>query len=270
MERLGHQDSKNIAFSGKALRGFIFTFYMIATTVSQALALTDLNLNAIDYELQCKGTTVQVGKLSALLLENGYYDAGYQLPITVRVANTGAIKEIVNISGNIEFDPIAGNLDPVLKITTNSCFQAHADTAASYLYVGMKSSVKPSTWVEKIMCYEIQAGDESFNRVLGDGITDITFINLDKTLLTTAQQVITGCNITGTDYVKNLSYDGLLAERYGEFDGQTEADLRAQSFHLFRGHKHGVINGVSINLTMTGANVNATKCKVVVRQLVHL
>lgn len=100
---------------------------------------------------------------------------------------------------------------------------------------------------------------------LGDNVTEITFINLDKTSHLTTQRVLNSVDIDSDRAKIQLSYDELLNLRQQAYNNHSDANERDQSFVLVDGVE---LDNCKVQLKLNLSNVVAGKNFLVVRKYV--
>jgi hypothetical protein len=100
---------------------------------------------------------------------------------------------------------------------------------------------------------------------LGDNVTEIAFINLDKTNHLAASRVVTNVRLDSDRTKLDLSYDELLNMRQQQFELHTSANERDQSFMIVDGVE---LDNVKVQLKLNLSNVTAGKNFLCVRKYV--
>lgn len=147
-----------------------------------------------------------------------------------------------------------------------NCTGWNGDTvdSDSYLEVYPIDDEELDTTESEVIAYNIQAnkGAEVIN--LGNGVTDIAFIVLDKTSILDASAVISSIAITSKQLnMTNVTQNALIGMRQLAFEDVAKATARHQCFMLHTGYP---IDEAKLDLSLVAANVNASKVFVVYRK----
>lgn len=216
-----------------------------------------------------------------LLMESGFATADFEqvngVSNTIRVitAHGAAQKAIIQISGEIRLHDIVNLRDDdelIIEVNPTAAAAAAAiDQTVSYVYWDIKEGVGNALSIPKIEVRSVQAGKTSETYSLGDNVTDVTFINNDKSGITAANQVISSVQITSDKLNRRDDIKELIGKRSKKFASVALADARHNCFQLLCLDDEKVtlarprLNGTDVRIGYVGGNVTASKNWVVSR-----
>jgi len=273
-------DSREI--KGKNVRGFTFMAVISHLTANTAFAANPLDWS----KLTGKATLTRNGKnyvifndvLAPLILDSAFLDSGFQNALQigtfagsqfVYVAAAASIKEILYLPGSIILPEIinlsSGDLLTVDVNVPNGALAATADPALSSFYYDVVEGVGMGRSIPYIECKSVRVGSSSDKASFGDNTLTVSFINIDKAGITSANQVLTLLQIGSDKFNINDDYQEIIGKRSKMFVNATDSNNRHQSFRLFDSAQMNYsgmkvrFNEVNIDATLNGGNVNSTK-----------
>lgn len=148
--------------------------------------------------------------------------------------------------------------------TDGFCSDSSVATATSYLEIVPLDGEGIDDSNGEFVVYNVQAGKTSDSVDLGEGVTDILFLNTDKSDILDASAPISAASVDSKQFkFINITRTSLLAIRNAQFDTKAESDLRYQSFKLYEGDP---IDGCKVSLSLNSSNVNASACWIIARK----
>ena len=269
---------------------------MAASAVNTALVNSDLQLKniTVKVELIRNGQTHQLmsASLDILGAASGYSDStfysnaiGSTNRYNILLAAAASVKEVATVPLLIPFslqkdakgNPINGHVNcqdsvnDYLQLTiigTTGMFSANVDTATSNLTVSLINSIGLEYATPKIEQTVINSNVDSQTFDLGELVQVVRFINTDKTLITSAQSVLSMVNVSSDKVTVNgTTYEQLLNQRANAFLNKTEAQARAQTFELV--NETTPLQKCRVDLSFNDANVNSSSNYVVVGRYVR-
>lgn len=265
--RTERQSFKNVSIKGLSLPIYI---KHASTNTAFASGMWDPTLATIQINLLRNGVKTPIANdtLSNLIALTGYSKPVFEyLKDTSKNIQTVAAAVGVKAEGYMplimDFGSVInlkGSDELIVDITINSGFFSAtlADTTGTVNY--MQLDYIPGVGLEyftPVFRQEvIQTNQTNPSFDLGDNVTRIVLYNVDKTDTLTASQVATQVNISSNKLSSNDTVQELYTKKRDLFVNDADAAIRKQSYML---HDGSDLDNVRIDLTLTGANVNASK-----------
>lgn len=267
-----------MSVAGKTINGFNFTFELVHNTANTSFSGQILNLlnTTITVELKRFGNsyTLLSDTLLQLVMDSTLrgplfkFCTGSQYITTVAAA-AGVYQQVIiptflDLGGPINL--IGDDSIEVTYYMPSSAAASTVNTSASSCELVENEVSGVETYTPYILTRTIDAALSSYNNGFKDKISQISFINLDKTAVTTSSMVVSNSVINSNRVGLSDSYNQLMLKRQNMIFSESNPDTRYQSFILlpYSGIFH---NGAKLNLNLTASNVNASQNYVVVRSV---
>ena len=272
-------DTQSQKFQGRQIKGVLCTAYLFAASAGTAMTGVLVDQTRIRLRAIIKRANGVEREIYNDQIRYANAISGFNLPffeffqnstLEIQTANASGVVQTGSIPMYVDFKKTyhleAGDSLFIEVNTTGFTSDASVSSTASYLEVYEVDSTDQETDAQdcEFGIYNIQAGKTADVVNLGDGVTEILFINFDKSSILTADSPIATVSIDSKQFkVTNLTFQGLLANRQRIFPSKALSDVRYQSHMLYSGVP---IDGARVDLTLNGSNVNASSCYIVWRK----
>lgn len=282
--RMGSSESLEV--KGKNVIGIMLYSYMQASAVNVMPSSTsdqDLdNLNIV-VKLNRKGLSYQIvnGKAIPYILHTTINTEQYGFAHPVSAGFFPVVTQDVAVKGVLSrpfqiFLPGIINLDgdDVLTIevqANNGVFAGNTDTTASYFYFDIIEGIGIETQIPTLQMDSVQGAQSQYVRYIGDNVSRITFINLDKALTTNllaSDDIVTAATFNSSllDYVDTNIESWTKTLNNNPYSGFYSNVSFGKSRALFGSNVP--TQNASLTLTLNSANVVAGKNYVVWSQFI--
>jgi hypothetical protein len=254
------------------LGGVMFTIKAQHTTVNTTIVAGDFDFSKarVKASLNRDGQEIVLftDVLSVLNFETNFENTAFELPIVQSVAKGASTKEIAVINMSIELhSPINVRGEDKITVEVNfdsGTFGSNIDTANTTTRVQLLDIEGDEIGIPVIESKTITAGQQSFN-ISGDDVNSLTLINTDKTSTLLSDKVVESVVITTKELRNNLTYEQLLGLRQMDFETNTSASARKQSFRVLGKGDH---DGCNVEIALNGTNVTSAKNWVITRRTI--
>lgn len=270
-------------WSGTSIQGMQFACYLTHTTANTAFTANPLDLSLIKMKLRFwkdksrKWFTIFDDAAIPLVLHSAFYDGNFQQCLqigtfvgNVFVAAAMSVDEVLLVNFKVKLPEPINATEPGDKLVFEVQVPAGAvsslvDTAVSTFYYDVIETIGVGRSVPVIKAESLRASISSDKYSVNDGALDVSFINIDKAGITSANQVIVDSQFAADKWQGSDDYFDLLSHRNGMFEDLAQANVRNQSFKLFdmlRYNKSGMpvrLNKGQLSMTYNSANVVAGK-----------
>lgn len=267
-------DNKSETVAGATVSGLNIVFNLQHNTANTAFTGAVLNLlNAtLEVNLNRMGGqyTLVNDPLLPLVADSAFQNWAWKYAKAtgweILTAAAVGVKEIIQVSLAVDFGGVLNLVEADTLVTRlylpAAVAAATVDTSASSCTVNYTYGSGIEAYTPYIKCKALDAASVTYKDALQDPVLRISFINVDKTLITTAQQVITTFTAAHNQGNPQMTYNDLLSARAAML--ADESTSRAQSFVVlpFTGQ---LLKNVKYGLTLNGANVAASSCFLVHR-----
>lgn len=267
-------------YKNQSLSGISVNIYLYASANNTNLYSSDVDFQAINVKAMLKrnGKTIDIlnGNLEALVSALCYKSVGFvQLADTstnnILRAKDTSVKEIQVIPFNLTFGylKLQGNDELHIEVSANNHFSADIDTTLSYIDVvadSENSDISDAGIVPQIEVISIQQNIPNGQWDLGNDVETVVFVNLDKSGILSANQVLTNCTISSKQISESFDVLTLLARRNQYFETSAEASARNQSFII---ETNVDMDSCKLDAQFTSANVTSGMNYWVVRRLIQ-
>lgn len=273
-------EQRKLEASGVKIKGIILSLFILAAANNTALTKSDIDLEKVFCKLELKrgkqNFVLAEDNLRVLACESGFHDSTFtHASINMGgLGNTGDIlivkdtsvkeQQVYTVTINFPTIDLSSNDQLIFNCRTNTgLLSANLDTNSSFIEFEYIYSTDVELGTPYIETQAISPGESKKRFSLGDNVHSITFINLDKTSIISADQVLNNVSINAQGFSSNENYFELLCKRNDTFETRENSKGRSQSFELYNGEE---IDNVTLDLQFVSTNVINGKCFVVVRR----
>lgn len=271
-------ETRELIFANQSVGGLSLKHYVGHGTANTALTLDDSNPANIYVK-----AVLERGRKEFVLFQdslrvlhqatnimNGSFNlqkVGASTGMIVLLAAVTLVKEIGLWGYSIDFGSainLSGEDKLRVTVTVNSTSIA-SDIDSSVSYLDVDTIEAPGDYefaTPYINTYAITANESRIQRSLGDNVTDVIWLNTDKSDQLSASGIISNSSISSK--FANISdvYIELLSKQLKYYSALSEAVDRYQSMILYHGNP---LDQVAIDMQLVSGNVNASKNWLVVR-----
>jgi hypothetical protein len=263
--------------------------YAKATTVNQDDSAAIIDASKVNVKVMLKRggqqwLEIMQGNLQVLSQFSNYMRALYRhanptatVQSLTLVAHAGGISGEYLVSYRLDFGGMInlyGEDELSCEINPIAPFGADINLNASYLGCEFRDDVGVGAFIPVTRVIQVEGTNAKFDESLGDNVSEIAFLNFDKTGVLTANRVIDSISLTSDKISFTKIYNQLIAERVAMFEDEDTAANRNQSFMLFTTGKLNPTSGeiaeldnVRLLIDLVTANNNTGKNWVVYRQV---
>jgi hypothetical protein len=275
--------STTLELKNKNIKGINFLFRMTHTTDNTAFANnTRYDLKKVDVSIRKisggskKEVLIYSGKLAPLAISTTLEDNAFRFSfpetgasqIFVERAHGASTKAIAVQPIYVDFGTVInldGNDQLIIDCTLDSAAHSSSiDPATSYLQIEAKEGIGLEYYTPVFKALAVPGSQNNFEVSLGDGVQDITFINLDKQSNIAANDVVRKVTIVSDKLNQVDDATELRAKRFSRML-PTEAAARFQNHLLFNSSFD--LNNCNLKLDLEETNVTTGENWVVVKYL---
>jgi len=190
-----------------------------------------------------------------------------------RLANATGVKQLANMGVKWYWGETinlrGGDKIEVAIDMDSNVYHATADSTASYLDCDGINGVGLQKTIPKWNTEPINSTEENPAWDLGNNITMISVVNLDKTSILDAAAIIDKVTLTSDRLKEKRNYEDLLQERVGRYSTLAQSTDRQQSFELFNSADGTAeLDKVKLELDVNVSAITTSKNYVVTRAFV--
>jgi hypothetical protein len=278
--------SDKLEIRGGNVAGFTFAAKVVHTTDNTAFAANPFDASnvMIKATLYRGGRSFQIlaDVLLPLAVDSAFYTGSFDQLLNIGtvgyqrlVAAAASTKEVVLQTIVVRFHEVinlSGDDSLLLEVQANSnAIDSNSSAANSRFLFDALEGVGNGFSIPFIRAHSIRASISSDKINLGNGLVDVKFINVDKSGITTANQVLSSVQFQSDKLKSSDSYEELLAKRAESFQSNADHALRHQSFDLVSLSKENYsgmdtrLNNCDLSFILNSGNVTASKNWVVSR-----
>ena len=266
--KVTNNNSQTIEIKGKSVQSVAINGYAIASLVNVNAQTGCLvwKFATLEVILIRDGiaTTIVSGRISDLVSHFAFLNAGYK--IAQGLQSITHINHGVSTKGEY-ISPVEIPLDGVInlagddlltvKVTANAGIFGNVNLyqSNSYLDFYVTEGIGREYYTPQTLVKLIPSGEGNPTYSLGDDVTAVTFVNLDKLNANSTDQVLQGITLNSDKLKVQDNYAIALVKRSNDFEDLVEANARAQSFAIARSAVG--LHNCEIALTANGANVTS-------------
>ncbi len=262
--------SRSLTVKGKTIDGFNAFVFATANvpnvSIVDQIDLSKIIISAVLHR-NGKSVTILSGATAKLLQKAfGFFSNTFNSSVRVlRPASTND-KEVVIQKVDLDFGRIfnlSGGDELVLQIDVQNAFGTSVDTSGSYFSVEPNYVTGVELGIPVFDIRSISSQDSEFSVDAGNDVEEVLFINLDKNSNLLDDRVLTQVSFSSDliSYTKNINQ--LFIERMEQFNTESIALERNQSFSLYSGLE---VDKVNFKLYLDSTKVNGGMNYVFVRR----
>ncbi len=274
-------ETKTFEFSNVSISGISLDSFIQHTTANTAFVAGDgFDYNNIDVNIQLhrngrKHEIFHDNVLPALLASN-FHKSTFQYlynksgnPVgTVTLAAASGVDETAIVPAKLDFGGVVnlkGSDKITVEVRVGDSVLTNADSSTSYITIDYIPGVGLEWETPVIKVVTVDDSQKKQTHSFGMNVTELTFINLDKTSNLVADQVIDNIDLDSDRLSLDLTDKELHAIRDTEFQAKGVGQERCQCFSLLRGE----VDECQIVVDYDTANLNGSKNFWVARSFVH-
>lgn len=247
-------EEKNPVFKGVTCDGVIFACRIAKTASAQNLSPLWFNLKEVQARITLyragKSYEIASGNLKALAMESMFDKATFDFAKEsgdwvdmTEVADGVNAPEYGIIPLKVDFETHLNlrkddRLEVALQIGSGILVDSSkpVDVNGCHIDVSVSESVGIETHIPKIKVQALTSNDNEIDKGLGDNVTSITFLNMDKAGYKETNSIIKNVVVKGDKGVHlSDNYAQLVAKQILGFETLSDARKRGQSFRFYKG-----------------------------------
>jgi hypothetical protein len=261
----------------RTVRGVLLKAYCVSSAVNVDNSATPMDLSKVNFSAKIvgRGNDIKIAqdKLQPLAMfsaftEASFLDAKIGTAPTVLLAHGAAAKGTYMMVVKVDFGgPInlKGNEKLIVDIeVVAGAFASGIDTSVSYIQADEIETYGLEILTPSIVSKSVANGESANSYSFGDHVNDICFINIDKTDVLAASQVIASYSLVAKKLNVSENAVALHAKRYSLFKNKTDADARCMSFMI--GNYETALDDVRFDVQFNQSNVASGKNFVLCRK----
>jgi hypothetical protein len=286
MRGVGFGKSDKYEFRGKDISGLTLNAYLVHTTANTAFTGQPILWDQVNVSMVLKrnGQSFVIFDDAVLPLaaDSNFTSGSFEQVMAIGtvalpklVAAASGVKEILLMTAKIKLHDVInlrGDDEIVVEVTpASSGAGTGVDTTVSEIQWDIEEGIGNGISIPCIKAETLKQNESNTPITLGDNIVQCTFINNDKSGITSANQVLSSAIFSSDKLNRTDKYEELIAKRDALFVSQAESAKRHQCFLIvsvpiekYTGADVR-LNRANLRLQLISTNVNAGKNWIVKR-----